>query len=64
LTTGLYNDLTIRKFSIDGRLIINRQYSGVQKDRLTLDFSSLSTGLYILNVQGSKIFKSYNLIKK
>jgi hypothetical protein len=54
----------IRIFSIDGRLIINRQYSGVQKDRLTLDFSSLSTGLYILNVQGSKIFKRYKLIKK
>jgi hypothetical protein len=58
------DDLAIRIFSIDGRLIINRLYSSFQQGRLTLDLSSLSTGLYILNVQGSEISKSYKLIKE
>lgn len=56
--------LVIRIFSIDGKLLVNRQYSSLQQNMLTLDLSSLLSGLYILNIQGSTISKSFKLVKE
>jgi hypothetical protein len=55
--------LAIRIFSIDGKLLLSRQYSGFEEDKITLDLSSFSSGLYLLNCQGSSISGSYKLVK-
>jgi photosystem II stability/assembly factor-like uncharacterized protein len=64
LNNEIKDNLTIRLFSIDGKPILSRQYSGLHHVTLTLDLSNFSSGLYILNCQGSSVSKSYKLVKQ
>jgi hypothetical protein len=64
LNNNFSDDLMIRIFSIDGKLMMNRHYPDMQNNRLTLDIAGLSIGLYILDIQGSTISRSYKLVKK
>jgi hypothetical protein len=68
LTIELNNEirgpLSIRIFSIDGKLVSSWHYSGLSQDRLTIDLSSYPGGLYLLNCQGSSISESFKLVKE
>jgi photosystem II stability/assembly factor-like uncharacterized protein len=64
ISNEIKDNLTIRIFSIDGKLLINKRYSGLHQDKLILDLSGLSSGLYLLNCQGSSVSKSYKLVKE
>jgi photosystem II stability/assembly factor-like uncharacterized protein len=64
INNEIKDNMTIRIFSIDGKLMLSRQYSGLNQDRLILDLSNFSSGLYLLNCQGSSVSKSYKLVKE
>jgi photosystem II stability/assembly factor-like uncharacterized protein len=64
ISDKIKDNLTIRIFTIDGKLMLCRQYSGLNQDRLMFDLSGFSTGLYLLNCQGSSVSKSYKLVKE
>jgi photosystem II stability/assembly factor-like uncharacterized protein len=63
LSNEIEGDFMISIFSVDGKLLLKRQFSAINNNRLTLDLSSFSTGLYILNIQGKSISGSFKLLK-
>ncbi len=60
---GLVGEVDVQVFSADGRLILktNRRVNG---NELEMDFSSLSIGIYYLNIQGAEIQEVFKLIKE
>jgi photosystem II stability/assembly factor-like uncharacterized protein len=56
-------DLLVRIFSIDGKLILEKEFSLPKNDIITLDMAGLVKGVYILQIQGATISESFKLVK-
>ena len=64
--TGRNNaDFTIQIYTVDGRLILEKKFSGNGINKLDFDLNYLSTGSYLLKYsdENSSIFKKLNISK-
>jgi photosystem II stability/assembly factor-like uncharacterized protein len=56
-------DLSLKLFSIDGKLLFVKEFLNFQEEKITLDFSDYSPGIYFLNLQGTYNSSCFKVIK-
>jgi photosystem II stability/assembly factor-like uncharacterized protein len=56
-------DLSLRIFSIDGKLLMVKEFQSFPKERITLDLTGYSPGIYFLNLQGTYNSSCFKVIK-
>jgi photosystem II stability/assembly factor-like uncharacterized protein len=63
VSRAIKENMMICIFSVDGKLLLKGQFSAQNSNKLTLDLSGFSQGLYILNIKGQSISNSFKLLK-
>lgn len=64
LADDLRGDFLIRIFSSDGKLLMNREYFSFKGSSISLDLSTLASGLYFLQVQDENGSQSFKILKQ
>jgi photosystem II stability/assembly factor-like uncharacterized protein len=64
LPDQIKRDLAVSIFSVDGKLLTRKEYKAVDNNRLMLDLSGYSHGLYVVNIQGEGFSDSFKLLKE
>ncbi len=58
----LESDFTINLYDVQGRLVMNKEYVGVNSSTLSLTVSDYSNGMYFVEVQGNNIKQTKKLL--
>jgi photosystem II stability/assembly factor-like uncharacterized protein len=64
IPSDLNDDLMMRVFSVDGRLIASQQCSSQVSTQIKLEVSKFKPGLYLLNLSGKTVNHNFKFIKQ